>query len=704
LWWRPIKKFLFLPFGEGFRVNWGGTASLPEDSFAMNRRPLLPLLTLALAALLTGCGMGPITTTSSGTLNLQGRMHGGQQGVGGATVQLYAVGTQRNGSAATPLILTGNYYTGGAPGCVPSSTQTCLASVTSDSNGFFTITGDYACPSFNTQVYIVGTGGNPGLAPGTNNTALTMMTALGSCGTLMANLPYVTINEVTTAAAAWALAPFMISASQVGSTSSNTAGIANAFLDAALIANTSTGVAATLPSNLKIEPNKLYALADALATCVNTSGPAYCTNLFSAATPSGGTAPNNTLNAALNIVRNPGQNVAKVYATITGTPPFPTGYTKAPNDWTMSMTVTSPQMLLPTAIDIDANGNVWVVGQEGTLDEYSPQGTVEFDTNYYTYTSSSCSKTPCQFLEESFGLAIDTQGYIWVTDFQSPYNCNLPNSGCPTPPTGNGGLFVFQGSNGSSPGAPANFFEDASMQYPDAAAADTNGNIYIANSSNSSAGIYNQPGGLVAGYLGTQYDLATDPQALAVDNNHGFWLSDSDYGVSHYDQTGTLLSSPSINCCYGSYGLAVDSGSNLWVANYADSTFSELTNANAVTIKLASGGGIDYPAGVTIDAAQNVWFTNYRGASITEIAGIGLPVLTGTTTALAAGTPISPSTGSRGGNGGYGLDASLSLPIATVVDTSGNVWVANEGNNDVVLFFGLGTPTKTPILPTPTAP
>jgi streptogramin lyase len=648
----------------------------------MNRRPLLPLLTLVLAALLIGCGMGPITTSNSGTLAIHGNVHGGQQGVAGATVQLYAVGTLGNGSAATPLIASSEYYPGGAPGCIISANQTCLTSVTSDSSGFFTITGDYTCPSTSTQVYIVASGGNPGLAPGTNNTSLVMMTALGSCGNLMTNLPYVTINEVTTAAAAWALAPFMLSASQVGSTSTNSAGIANAFLDAALIANTSTGVAATLPSNLTIEPNKLYALADALATCVNTAGGSACSPLFSAATPSGGTAPTNTLTAALSIVKNPGQNVAAVYAVITGTPPFATAYTQAPNDWTMSMTVTDPSFLLPTAMDIDANGYVWAVGQEGTIYEINPQGTVLSGAGFGIYT------------EECFGLTIDTGGNIWVSDFQSAY-------------TPSGALVAFQGSNGT-PGQGINFYYDNynSIQYPDALSADTNGNVYVMNSYNSSASIYNTSTtqGYVAGFLGSQYDEAADPQAIAVDNSHGFWMSDGEYTVSHYNEAGTLLSNPVPNCCYGSYGMAVDSGSNVWVANYSDSTFSELTNANAVTLKLATGGGLASPSGVTIDAAQNVWFTNYRGQTISEIAGNGLPVLTGTTTPLTAGTPISPSTGTYGGNGGYGLDASLSLPIASVPDSSGNVWVANEGNNDFVMFFGLATPTKMPVLPTPTAP
>src|SRR5438445_4103263 len=74
-------------------------------------------------------------------------VHGGQQPVSGATLQLYAVGTTGDGSAATALL-----------------TQ----AVTSDANGNFDITGAYTCPSASTLVYITATGGNPGLSPGTN--------------------------------------------------------------------------------------------------------------------------------------------------------------------------------------------------------------------------------------------------------------------------------------------------------------------------------------------------------------------------------------------------------------------------------------------------------------------------------------------------------------------------------------------------------
>jgi hypothetical protein len=37
-------------------------------------------------------------------------------------------------------------------------------------------------------------------------------------------------------------------------------------------------------------------------------------------------------------------------------------------------------------------------------------------------------------------------------------------------------------------------------------------------------------------------------------------------------------------------------------------------------------------------------------------------------------------------------------------DRSGNVWVSNENTDTLVMFFGLATPTVTPVQPVPTVP
>ena len=92
---------------------------------------------------------------------------------------------------------------------------------------------------------------------------------------------------------------------------------------------------------------------------------------------------------------------------------------------------------------------------------------------------------------------------------------------------------------------------------------------------------------------------------------------------------------------------------------------------------------------MAIDAAQNVWFANFLNGTISEIAG--------TSGSLAAGTGISPATG-------YGLDIALIEPLGIAPDSAGNIWLANGGKDAIVMFFGLGTPTVTPVRSIPTNP
>ena len=623
------------------------TASLCSPSIFARR--ILACSLLAGSSVVTGCGFGTVVHSSSGTMSIQGRVHGGQQPVGQSSIQLYAAGKAGNGSAALPMLKT---------------------AVSTKDDGTFDITGDYTCNADDDQVYLVATGGNPGLTPKINNASLVLMTVFGSCK----NLPtasYVIINEVTTAAAAWSLAPFMKSATEIGASSSNAQGLASAFLNAQLLVDSSTGLSTTLPSTLKVEAGKLYALADALAPCVNSPGTTGCTNLYAAATPSGGTAPTNTLNAALNIVQNPGHNVATVFGLMNAQAPFPSTLTKAPHDWTMSLTVSGGGLHSPSALGVDSYNNIWVANYSGSLSAFSAQGTPFSGAPYGV-----------GILSEVYGLAVDFNDNIWVTNEESPGHYPTPTAGSIT---------AFHGAEPGTVGSVMfgkNYLYDGSIDFPFAVAADPNGNMLIANNANSSVTIYNTAGNFVEGGLAS--GNSSLPVAIAPDLNHGLWLANNgDNSVTHLDKNGVLLARS--YCCDGANGVAVDSLGNAWISNFYGGSVSELASDGSIKVDNVTDGGLENnaPSGIAVDAGQNVWIANYYGANFSEIAG--------NSARPGAGTAVSPSTG-------YGLDAKLSLPFTIAPDAGGNLWISNFGNSTLTMFFGLASPTKTPLLPSPTAP
>ena len=277
--------------------------------------------------LVAGCGTGDfqgLQSPAPAALAMHGVMHGGQQAIAGAVIQLWAVGTTGDGMGTSGLI-------GPAPQMIAGEALT-------DGNGSFNITGQYTCPQSNPLVYLTGTGGNPGLAPGTNNTAISMMAVLGPCMSLTA-ASFAWVNEVTTVAAANELAPFMGANGQIGSGSGDAAALAAAFAAAESLVNLQNGTApAATAGGAYVPQAELYSLANVLAACVNSSSassPA-CMALFSAATPSGGAAPTTVLGAMQDIALNPGNNVGSLFTISQANAPFQPTLSAAPSQWTVA--------------------------------------------------------------------------------------------------------------------------------------------------------------------------------------------------------------------------------------------------------------------------------------------------------------------------------------------------------------------------------
>ena len=192
----------------------------------MSSRPSVFLavsLLVCICVLLSGCAGGDLIgppTVQTAALKISGVVHGGQSPISGATIQLYATNATTDKGVSSAMI---------------SST------VTTGPDGSFTITGDYSCVTLgNPQVYLVSTGGNPGLTGTVNNTDITLMAALGTCSSLTSST-YVVINELTTVLTVEALAPFMADATHIGEAPTNPVAIAGAMKELAGLVTLGSG-------------------------------------------------------------------------------------------------------------------------------------------------------------------------------------------------------------------------------------------------------------------------------------------------------------------------------------------------------------------------------------------------------------------------------------------------------------------------------
>jgi hypothetical protein len=370
----------------------------------------ISLTATAAVLALSGCGSGPMTMTEKPAppvvTPVQGDMQGGQQPIAGATLQLYAVGTNGYGSAATPLF---------------------SPAITTGSNGSFTFPSGYCsnASSPSSLVYLVGTGGMPaGAGTSITNNNVALMVVLGPCNGLNAST-HIRMNELTTVAAVWALAPFMSGTTNaylnIGSSSTNATGIQLAFEAAEEVVNTSSGSigGTSLPAGATLPTQKLNTLADILGQCINSGGGGVtggvsdgsnCGNLFvNAANTAGTVYPADTITAALNMAENAGRNVTSLFNLVPPTPVFETPLSSAPNDWTVAIQYTGGGLNAPTAIAADQSGDIWVTNGTATSGNYYVSEFNNLGSSMLSTTGTSVSTSA------PTGLAIDLNGNAWFT-------------------------------------------------------------------------------------------------------------------------------------------------------------------------------------------------------------------------------------------------------------------------------------------------
>ena len=622
------------------------------------RRVLLSILVTFSLAAIAGCGGAPSTggggtnppvnscISNSGSsvpaicpagtpvpgTSFTGKALAGSQPVIGASVQLYAAGIAGNGSAPTALLPT---------------------ALSTDSGGGFSVPGGYSCPSAQTPVYLLSKGGKAG-AGSAADPSLWLMTALGPCGSINAGSSVV-LNEVTTTASVWALASFMSSGGSVGASCTNVAGLDNAFLTANNLVNAGTGTApgAGIPSTLAVSIGKLNTLANILASCTLSSGGSSCSGLFSAAS-SGSTVPGNTVDAALNIAHNPGNNVAAIYTLASGSPVFSPALSAAPPDWMLHNTINGGGMASPASVSVAASGSVWVSSYFNTVSEFLPTGASAFPSGIGGYG-----------INQSYGMALDIQGNVWIANEQTN-----PNSGI--------GDVTELNPSGS---AIATGLVGGGINFPVAVAADSNGSMWVADYGNSKVTLLNSSGTPISGTTGWGGTTLAFPIALAVDSSHNAWVANqaSNLSITKISADGSQVTN--FGCdCDGASGIAIDQSGNVWIANYYGNSVSELNSCGTLVLDAVKGGGLLHPQGIAVDGAGTVWLANFQGNSLSEVSG---------SSSTAPGTFVSSATG-------FGADAAMLQPYGLAIDASGSVWVSNFGNNTLTQFVGVAAPVKTP--------
>lgn len=242
-------------------------------------------------------------------------------------------------------------------------------------------------------------------------------------------------------------------------------------------------------------------------------------------------------------------------------------------------------------------------------------------------------------LSRPHGVAVDATGNLIIADWGNNRIRRVSPSGTITTIAGNG-TFGFSGDGGPA--------SQASLNQPRNVAADSEGNLYIADTNNNRI---------------RKVDTSGTITTIAGNGDAAFY---GDGGPA----TDAALFHP--------LGVCTDDHGNLFFADAINSRIRKVDAAGIITTVAGNGGRrfsgdggpatdaqLGIPNGVGTDDAGNLYIADTNNHRIRKVDTSGI------ITTIAG-------TGSRGrsGDGGPAINARLDIPLSVVVDDGGNVLIA----------------------------
>lgn len=379
----------------------------------------------------------------------------------------------------------------------------------------------------------------------------------------------------------------------------------------------------------------------------------------------------------------------------------------------------------PQSLTVDASGNVYVIDGNGIGRKITPEGVVTTTTI------------------RAAAVAVDGIGNVYLADYNNHTIRKITPTGSPTTLAGTDGV---EGST-DGVGAAASFF------HPGGIAADSAGNVYVADTGNHTIRKI-APGGVVSTFAGSAIVQGfTDgtgaqasfnrPSGVAVDSTGSVYVADSGNSafrkITPTGAVSTLARVP--GAPFGLYpdfqqrfgGVAVDEAGNIYVADISNHAILKVTPSGIVTTlegqawsvwgtfgsreaDWVSGtfgsddtAGFYTPRSVAAAGIGSVYVTNLAGHYVhrggCNLMGLCARYLSANAILKVSsrGEPpnqnccsITTFAGAVGVNGsadGVGTSASFNEPNGIAVDAAGNVYVSDKGNYTIRKVTAAGVVT-----------
>jgi sugar lactone lactonase YvrE len=295
------------------------------------------------------------------------------------------------------------------------------------------------------------------------------------------------------------------------------------------------------------------------------------------------------------------------------------------------------------------------------------------------------------------GAAVDSAGDVFVADYGNYTIRKITSAGVVTTLAGSAG---YPGTNDGA-GSAARFY------HPMGVAVDGAGNVSVADTDNHTIRRITS-GGVVTTLAGSAGESGSDdgtgsaarfgqPDGVAADSAGNVYVADSYYhtirkvtssgvvttlaGSAGY--SGNADGTGSAAQFYNPTGVAVDSTGDLYVADYGNHTIRQVTSAGVVTTLAGTAGQsgsadgtggearFHSPNGVAVDSADNVYVADLGNSTIRKVTSAGVVTTIGGCVGVASSAD------------GAGSSALFAAPTGIAVDSTGRLYVSDSGNNRI---------------------
>jgi sugar lactone lactonase YvrE len=395
---------------------------------------------------------------------------------------------------------------------------------------------------------------------------------------------------------------------------------------------------------------------------------------------------------------------------------------------------------LPQTIAIDSSGNLWVAdtGNNRVLKYTGPDNSITTGQAASLVLGQAgfgtgLPGTTATTLNSPEGIAIDSLGNVYVGDRVNnrvlQYLSPISNGQAASHVLGQAGFGT------GLPGTTA-----TTLNSPEGIVIDSSGNVFVADFFNNRVLQYTGPASsisngqaasLVLGQAtfttntaGTTSTTLSNPRCMAFDPSGNLWVADGTNNrvlkyaspISTGQAASLVLGQPNLTTgtintgglSASSFkfpqGIAFDPSGNLWVVDRNDHRVLEFATPSSTgqaaslvlgqpnfASAIANNGGVSsstlvYPRGIAFDPSGNLWVVDRNNNRVLKFVGPASSITTGQAASVVLGQPdfVTNTIGTT--------NAKLNFPTDIAIDSSGNIWVTDTGNNRVLEF---ATPSST---------